>query len=216
MASPAVIGEKPLVAIDMSASNEKVGSDDDTQSSTAGLNGVEKEIIERQTSAPNEKVGYFSLFRYADKKDIAIMLVATFASIVAGSCLPLMTLVYGNFAGSFTSFSVDSSAKQAFQNQTNTMTLYFVYLGIASFVSVYVGMIGMYLETITCVHRAEISKAFRTLARELPKGFGNSTCAPFSVKTLPSSISWALARSLPASVLVRSNNPYQYYRSIMR
>lgn len=53
-------------------------------------------------------------------------------------------MVYGNFAGSFTSFSVDSSAREHFQHQTNQFTLYFVYIGIGSFVSVYIGMVGMY------------------------------------------------------------------------
>jgi ATP-binding cassette subfamily B (MDR/TAP) protein 1 len=37
---------------------------------------------------------------------------------------------------------VDAIAKDHFQRQTNQFTLYFVYLGIASFVSVYVGMLG--------------------------------------------------------------------------
>ncbi|PVH90867.1 multidrug resistance protein-like protein 1 [Periconia macrospinosa] len=122
--------------------NEKAASVDAQSSTAAGLNAVEKNIIDRQTSAPNEKVGYFALFRYADKKDVAVMFVAMLASIIAGACLPLMTLVYGNFAGSFTSFSVDSSTRQHFQHQTNQFTLYFVYIGIGSFVSVYIGMVG--------------------------------------------------------------------------
>ncbi|CAI6342525.1 unnamed protein product [Periconia digitata] len=131
------------VVVDMPPTEKLASSDDGgAQSSTAGLSGAEKEIVERQTAAPNEKVGYFALFRYADSRDIAIMAVATLASVVAGACLPLMTLVYGNFAGSFTSFSVDSSAKDAFRDRTNQFTLYFVYLGIGSFVSVYMGMVG--------------------------------------------------------------------------
>jgi ATP-binding cassette subfamily B (MDR/TAP) protein 1 len=69
--------------------NEKIGS---ISSSVAGLSENEKSIIDRQTKAPSEKVGYFALFRYADKKDAAVMLVATIASIVAGACLPLMTV----------------------------------------------------------------------------------------------------------------------------
>jgi len=37
---------------------------------------------------------------------------------------------------------VDAIAKEHFQNQINQFTLYFVYLGIASFISTYVGMLG--------------------------------------------------------------------------
>ena len=69
--------------------DEKIASDDDAQSSLAGLTEQEKALIKTQTDAPNEKVGYFSLFRYAGKKDLLIMSVASFASIVAGACLPL-------------------------------------------------------------------------------------------------------------------------------
>jgi len=39
--------------------------------------------------------------------------------------------VYGNFAGSFTSFSVDAIAEQKFKDQINQFTLYFVYLGMS-------------------------------------------------------------------------------------
>lgn len=120
----------------------------------AGLSEQEKEIIERQIDAPKLTVGYFALFRYATKNEFLIMIIALIASIAAGATMPLMTVsrhshvrrlitagvlcilgtdspqvVYGNFAGSFTSLSVDAVAIEQFQNQINTLTLYFVYLG---------------------------------------------------------------------------------------
>ncbi|KAJ4299267.1 hypothetical protein N0V90_004511 [Kalmusia sp. IMI 367209] len=122
--------------------DEKVVDVESQSSAAAGLTEDEKRIVERQVDAPNETVGYFSLFRYANKKEVVIMLVSFLASVAAGACLPLMTLVYGNFAGSFTGFSVNAVAAQRFEDQINTFTLYFVYLGIGSFVCVYVGMIG--------------------------------------------------------------------------
>ncbi|KAF2133841.1 P-loop containing nucleoside triphosphate hydrolase protein [Dothidotthia symphoricarpi CBS 119687] len=109
---------------------------------TAHLSEQEKAIIDRQLSAPNLTVGYFSLFRYATTRDILIMVVAAIASIGAGAVMPLMTLVYGNFAGSFTSYSVDAVAAQHFENQINTNSLYFVYLGIGSFVFSYISVVG--------------------------------------------------------------------------
>jgi ATP-binding cassette subfamily B (MDR/TAP) protein 1 len=95
----------------------------------AGLSEQEKEIIERQLKAPKLTVGYFALFRYANRNEIIIMVISLVASIAAGAVMPLMTLVYGNFAGSFTGFSVDAVAAAQFQHQINTFTLYFVYLG---------------------------------------------------------------------------------------
>jgi ATP-binding cassette subfamily B (MDR/TAP) protein 1 len=51
-------------------------------------------------------------------------------------------IVYGNFAGSFTSFGVDAIAIAAFQTRINELTLYFVYLGIASFFTSWISIVG--------------------------------------------------------------------------
>lgn len=127
------------VAID---EKNRVPSEAEAKPPTAGLSEQEKEIIDRQTTAPSLTVGYFSLFRYASRKDTVIMVLAFIASIAAGAVMPLMTLVYGNFAGSFTSFSVDAVAAAKFQDQINKFTLYFVYLGIGSFITSYISIIG--------------------------------------------------------------------------
>ncbi|KAF2119336.1 P-loop containing nucleoside triphosphate hydrolase protein [Lophiotrema nucula] len=116
--------------------------DEKPTSPTAGLTIDERQIIDKQLHVPTLKVGYFSLYRYADKKDVIIMVVATIASIAAGAVLPLMTLVYGNFAGSFTGFSVDAASEAHFKHQINTFTLYFVYLGIGSLITTYISVIG--------------------------------------------------------------------------
>ncbi|KAH7082712.1 leptomycin B resistance protein pmd1 [Paraphoma chrysanthemicola] len=108
----------------------------------AGLSEQEKEIIERQLDAPKLTVGYFALFRYASRNEIIIMVIALIASIAAGAVMPLMTIVYGNFAGTFTGFSVDALAISHFQDQINTLTLYFVYLGIASFFTSWISIVG--------------------------------------------------------------------------
>ena len=59
---------------------------------TAGLSDQEKDIIDRQLTAPNLTVGYFSLFRYANGKDKVVMVIALIASIAAGAVMPLMTV----------------------------------------------------------------------------------------------------------------------------
>jgi ATP-binding cassette, subfamily B (MDR/TAP), member 1 len=71
--------------------NEKEESEK-TRDSAQLLNEDEKAIIEDQLHIPEVKVGYFSLYRYANKKEIAIMLVSLIAAIVAGAVLPLMTV----------------------------------------------------------------------------------------------------------------------------
>lgn len=121
---------------------KNVSEGEETKLEAAILSNEEKAIIDKQTQAPDLKIGYFSLFRYANRTEVCIMLVSFIASVAAGAVLPLMTLVYGNFAGSFTSFAVDEIAQQHFRNQINTFTLYFVYLGIGSLVTVYISIIG--------------------------------------------------------------------------
>lgn len=117
-------------------------AEEEVKQIAAGLSEQEQQILDRQTTAPNRTVGYFSLFRYASRKDIFVMFLALFSSIAAGAVMPLTTLIYGNFAGSFTSFSVDAVAASKFQHQINTFTLYFVYLGIGSFVTSYISILG--------------------------------------------------------------------------
>ncbi|KAF2463974.1 P-loop containing nucleoside triphosphate hydrolase protein [Lindgomyces ingoldianus] len=108
----------------------------------AGPNEEEKEIINRQLVAPTLTIGYFALFRYANMNELIIMVIALVASIAAGATMPLMTLVYGNFTASFTSFSVHSVAAKHFQDQINQYTLYFVYLGFASFIMSWISFVG--------------------------------------------------------------------------
>lgn len=85
--APIPLEENPTVV------DEKTFDDADASSSSAaGLTEDEKNIIKQQLDAPNEKFGYFSLFRYANKKETLIMIVSLIASIAAGACLPLMTV----------------------------------------------------------------------------------------------------------------------------
>ena len=71
--------------------NEKEESEK-TRNSAQLLNEDEKAIIKDQLHIPEVKVGYFLLYRYANKKEIAIMLVSSIAAIAAGAVLPLMTV----------------------------------------------------------------------------------------------------------------------------
>ena len=79
-ASPTMSNEKPAVTEELA------------KPAMAGLTAEEKEIIEIQTNSPKLTVGYFSLFRYANKKQALIMVLSGIASIIAGAVLPLMTV----------------------------------------------------------------------------------------------------------------------------
>jgi ATP-binding cassette subfamily B (MDR/TAP) protein 1 len=60
--------------------------------STHKLTTTEQRIVSAQIDAPSVKIGYFSLYRYADKKEIAIMVVSALAAIAGGVAFPMMTV----------------------------------------------------------------------------------------------------------------------------
>ncbi|KAL5121571.1 hypothetical protein ACEQ8H_000643 [Pleosporales sp. CAS-2024a] len=131
----------PASSSDVAIDEKHAAPAEDVRSPTVGLTEQEKAIIQRQIEAPQLTVGYFALFRYASRNEFIIMAMAFIASIASGAAMPLMTVVYGNFAGSFTGFSGDAGAKHDFENRTNTLTLYFVYLGIASFFTSWISIV---------------------------------------------------------------------------
>lgn len=52
----------------------------------------EKDILKKQLDAPEVKIGFFGLYRYASKMDILILMVSAICAIVAGAALPLFTV----------------------------------------------------------------------------------------------------------------------------
>jgi hypothetical protein len=67
-------------------------SEEGAKTLTSGLSEHDKQIIDTQTDAPKLSVGYFALFRYANKTHTLIMVVSLIASIAAGAVMPLMTV----------------------------------------------------------------------------------------------------------------------------
>ncbi|KAF3926092.1 hypothetical protein ABW20_dc0110077 [Dactylellina cionopaga] len=114
----------------------------------------EAEILKRQIEVPDNKIGYFALYRYATRADYIMLFFCHFASIAAGSVLPLMTVVFGNLAGEFAGFAVadplsgNSSAPNKLMDSVRTLTLYLLYMGIGEFILVY-------FATVTSIHVGE-------------------------------------------------------------
>ncbi|KAL7276891.1 hypothetical protein RUND412_000131 [Rhizina undulata] len=101
----------------------------------------EREIIKRQLEIPDNKFTYLKLYRFATRKDLAIMACAAFASIAAGAIMPLMTVVFGQLAGVFQKFMLGELAPEAMAKQLNHFTLYFVYMAIGEWVMVYIATV---------------------------------------------------------------------------
>lgn len=52
----------------------------------------EKEIVKRQLDIPDVKVTFMTLFRYATKNDIIIIIISCICAIAGGAVMPLMTV----------------------------------------------------------------------------------------------------------------------------
>jgi ATP-binding cassette, subfamily B (MDR/TAP), member 1 len=100
----------------------------------------EAEIIRRQLDIPPVKVGYKQLYRYATRNDFLIMIVSGICAIAGGAALPLMTVVFGSLAGKFQDFLLGNVA--GFSVTISHLTLYFVYLAIGEFVTIYIATVG--------------------------------------------------------------------------
>ncbi|KAI3935492.1 hypothetical protein MKW98_027632 [Papaver atlanticum] len=104
-----------------------------------------------------QKVAMYKLFAFADKYDVALMVVGTICAIANGLAQPLMTLIFGQLINSF-----GASDRFHVAHAVSKVCLNFVYLaigtGVASFLQVSCWMVtgerqaarirGLYLKTI--------------------------------------------------------------------
>ncbi|KAJ8065286.1 hypothetical protein OCU04_005984 [Sclerotinia nivalis] len=102
----------------------------------------EAEILKRQVVLPEIASGVGNLYRFSTTNDIIIMVISAICSIAAGAALPLMTVIFGQLAGTFADYFAGSSSKEHFDHTINHMVLYFIYLGIAEFVTIYISTVG--------------------------------------------------------------------------
>lgn len=102
----------------------------------------EAAILRRQVDIPPVKVTYRMLYRYATRNDLLIMTLSGFCAIVGGAVMPLMTIIFGTLAGTFQGFFNHSVAASDFQGTIDHLVLYFIYLAVAEFVTIYIAMVG--------------------------------------------------------------------------
>jgi len=121
----------------------KKDADEGDDAAFAHLPEHEAEVLRRQLATPPVKVTYFRLYRYATTNDKIIIAISAIAAIIAGAVLPLMTVVFGQLTGSIGEFSAGSSADlSGFSNTVNRLTIYYIYLAIGEFVTVYIATVG--------------------------------------------------------------------------
>ncbi|KAH8129751.1 ATP-binding cassette, subfamily B (MDR/TAP), member 1 [Trichoderma asperellum] len=131
------------------------------ESTLAGLKLDETQIIKAQLDSPNVGVNYFTLYRYADVWDCLIIAISALCAIAAGAILPLLSILFGQLTSAFQRISLNAIEYHDFEAQLNKNVLYFVYIGIAEFATVYVSTVGFIYtgEHITQKIRQEYLKA---------------------------------------------------------
>jgi ATP-binding cassette subfamily B (MDR/TAP) protein 1 len=102
----------------------------------------EAAILKRQVDVPQVKTGYLDLYRYATLTDKIIIVISTICAIAGGAALPLMTVVFGNLSGNMQGFFIGQSSAAEFEDILASNVLYFVYLAIGEFVTVYIATVG--------------------------------------------------------------------------
>jgi ATP-binding cassette subfamily B (MDR/TAP) protein 1 len=108
----------------------------------AHLPAAEAQILRRQVDIPDVKSGWKTLYRYSTAWDILIIVVSAICAAASGAALPLMTVIFGNLAGDFNGYFQGLSSRSEFEHTITHMVLYFVYIGIAEFVTVYISTVG--------------------------------------------------------------------------
>ncbi|KAJ5963259.1 ABC transporter integral membrane type 1 [Penicillium vulpinum] len=121
-------------------SNTVIATDEDAI--YAHLPEHEKDILKQQLDAPLVNISYFGLFRYASHTDIFILAVSALCAIAAGAAMPLFTILFGSLATAFQKIMLNTIPYSKFYDQLTSNVLYFVYLGIGEFVTIYVSTVG--------------------------------------------------------------------------
>jgi ATP-binding cassette subfamily B (MDR/TAP) protein 1 len=127
----------------------------------------EQAIIKKQIEVTSVQVNFITLYRYATRTDLIIIAVSTLCAIAGGAALPLMTVcsffffflfldafgstvngpdyeqvIFGNLTGLFQSLILKTIPFRQFSHELGHFTLYFIYIAIAEFVTVYIATVG--------------------------------------------------------------------------
>ncbi|KAK2834902.1 multidrug-resistance transporter mdr2 [Arthroderma sp. PD_2] len=117
-------------------------AEDDLDATLAHLPEHEQAILKEQLFIPEIKATYGTLLRYATRNDMILLGLVSLASIAAGAALPLFTVLFGSLAGTFRDIALKEITYDEFNHILVTNSLYFVYLGIAQFVLLYISTVG--------------------------------------------------------------------------
>ncbi|KAK8693268.1 hypothetical protein V6N13_070859 [Hibiscus sabdariffa] len=110
-----------------------------SKSREASVSGVNGENQDSESSKGDEKTNYvplYTLFAFADLRDIMLMIVGLIGAIGNGLCMPLMTILFGDLIGAFGQNQNNNEVVDA----VSEVALKFVYLAVAAGVAAFLHM----------------------------------------------------------------------------
>ncbi|KAL4457545.1 hypothetical protein ABPG75_012410 [Micractinium tetrahymenae] len=99
--------------------------------------GEQEHAVLPKDEAATKPVSYFALFKFADRLDVACMVVGFIGAAASGTAMPLFSILFGDLINAL---GLQGSEPGSTTSEVNRYALYFVYLGIASFVAAYCQM----------------------------------------------------------------------------
>lgn len=103
----------------------------------------EKDILARQlANPPAQKIGFFSLYRYASKCDLVVLAIASLAAIVGGAALPVFTVLFGQLTSSFRKIAINAITLEHFDQELTDNVFYFIILGAGELATIAIATVG--------------------------------------------------------------------------
>ncbi|KAK8036628.1 hypothetical protein PG994_015399 [Apiospora phragmitis] len=96
----------------------------------------------RQETGASSPVSFLALYRYADGWDCLIIAVSALCAIAAGAALPLLSIFFGQLTLAFQDVALNTITFAEFEAELVKNVVYFVYVGLAEFVAVYISTVG--------------------------------------------------------------------------
>ncbi|XP_019364084.1 PREDICTED: ATP-binding cassette sub-family B member 5 [Gavialis gangeticus] len=118
-----------------------VGDTEQNSANNVDLDDQPPNKKEKKNKNP-ETIGPITIFRYADSLDITLMILGAVAAVINGTCLPLLSLVFGEMSDSFvnncrsyenvSSSSHCNQTQMPSEEQITVFSLYYVGIGVAA------------------------------------------------------------------------------------
>ncbi|KAJ3046799.1 hypothetical protein HK097_000507, partial [Rhizophlyctis rosea] len=97
------------------------------------------------TDTPKTSISYYQLYRHADRFSWFLMFIGSLAAAAAGITRPIMTIIFANLVDAFTSATKGDMegghGGDQFKRVLIEHVVYFVYLGVGTFVTNYLQML---------------------------------------------------------------------------